>query len=218
MKTHDVYELDKMLRSLASDRMCLFRPTRSQVTAPPTLCPVCDLVAFCSAKCAAAARNTWHESECLDSSGDPLEPALSSMSPECRVALRAVRRARREEPSKSVEGFAKPSALSAAASETAAPSLGDVSGELCVRLGDLQEHYRARSLWQQEFLETEAAVAAVLARGDCMHISPDDEAAREGSGSSGQEPQGHLAAELVTSLCKVKVGAGISEKANLPAS
>lgn len=50
----------------------------------------------------------WHGRECLDpSSGAPLEPAMSSMSPACRVALRAFRRARQQEEPPPSEGERK---------------------------------------------------------------------------------------------------------------
>ena len=198
---------------------------------------------YCSEACATAALRTWHGSECLDpSSGASLEPVLSALSPSCRVALRALRRARQQEqhgtlPSKcqrkDEELGKQPSAgtttVAADGSSIAASvpaSRRDGCGEWpAVQLGHLQEHYTARSARESELLETEAAVAAVLACGGGGGTAPRADAMgggggtasradSDGSGRSAEDAKAAgpevcelLAAELATTLFKVSTNA-----------
>lgn len=142
------------------------------------------------------------------------------MSPACRVALRAFRRARREKkalPMKGGENEAPP-AINAAGNVgevsdmqdlvasgshdtvVSSPASSDGGGISwpAVELAHLQELYTERSARARELLETEAAVAAVLARGDGSSKSAGD------GGKEGRQPCELLAAELVTSLFKVR--------------
>lgn len=171
----------------------------AQVTSSAFPCTRCGLVAFCSATCAKDAWKEWHGSECLDIAGNPLAPALSGLSSECRLALRAVRRNLLEETSEqstiSSTGVARRSSTF---------SNPECDRKLAMGFSDLQEHYIGRSPRQQELLQTEVAIAAVLASGgggrenESSNRSvngPDDRSIEELSGS--------LAAKLATALVKV---------------
>lgn len=180
-----------------------------------TSCLKCGRVAFCSVACATVAGNEWHESECLDASENPLEPAMSGMSPECRVALRAFRRAKREGTLKGSSEAVNPTSSIATAAEvaTSAPSAGTRfcisstnSGDdrMSTKFSDLQEHYTTRSARERDVLETKAAIATVLASGGCADVDTDDRSGERGSNTSAQEVCEALAAELVTALFKVR--------------
>lgn len=218
----------------------LLTPTH-QIAGSTVLCPKCGLVEYCSEACATAALRAWHSSECLDpSSGASLEPALSGMSPSCRVALRALRRAKKEQhgPSRSnkcievrdeVEELGKaPSAcadpaatativVDGSSSAASLPASPDGCGEWpAVKLGHLQEHYTSRPAQERELLETEAAVAAVLARGAGGGAAP--RAGSDGScgnaedaESAGLEACELLAAGLATTLFKVSTARCLGE-------
>lgn len=159
---------------------------------------------------------------------------MSGMSPACRVALRALRRMRKEEeeghPSNcnsgdeelgrepSMCGTANDARASAAitcpdlySSAASSPgSAGDASWPT-VKLRHLQEHYTARSAQQRDLLETEAAIAAVLAR--CGDGGAGTHANGEGEGirPAGPEADELLAAELVTTLVKVRAFLGVGK-------
>lgn len=163
-----------------------------QMTSSTILCPGCELVAYCSATCATEALRTWHGRECLDpASGAPLEPVLTGISPACRVALRAFRRARQQEEPPPSDGERKDEKLVTATAVSTntttavavvaedgsttctagSRSVSPTSGDGCdvawptVKLSHLQEHYVARSPRERDLLGTEAAVAAVLSLG-----------------------------------------------------
>lgn len=154
---------------------------------------------------------------------------MSGMSPACRVALRALRRVRQQEgpppnnkcDSKDEEPGREPPTCGTA-SHTRIATCPDRSSSTAsspsscddfdaawptVKLRHLQEHYTARSTQERELLETEAAIAAVLARGGgggggaCSHEKSDGEVAKP----AGQEAYELLAAELVTTLVKVRI-------------
>lgn len=181
------------------------------MTCSPVLCRECGKVAFCSLACAAAARKMWHDDECLDASGIPLEPAMSGLSTECRVALRAFRRARRGEPPnddgddddalRSVpQSTQTAEAIAPGANCCVTPAIG-CDDVWAIGLGDLQSHCVNRPPRERDILETEAAVAAVLA---CADIGAHD---CNGKGSVARSSQcGALAAEVVTALFKVGTG------------
>lgn len=194
-----------------------------------TLCPHCGLVAFCSVACATAACKTWHGNECVDASGAPLEAAMSAISPECRVALRALRRAEQykllegggelcEPPTSVATAVSAPSTDAAAAADASDASAVTVtigSGSsvsstmvrdttLSIKLADLDEHYTLRSSRERSLLETEAAIAAVLASGGCADVGTDGVGGRERFLQPGGGVCGSLAADLVTALFKVK--------------
>lgn len=199
-----------------------------QVAASTVLCSQCGLVAYCSEACATAALRGWHGGECLGpSSGAPLEADMSGLSPACRVALRALRRVRQEggpPPNKceSKDGeLGRESPVCATANHTRTVTRPDRSGSApsspggcdgcdaawpTVRLRHLQEHHTGRSTQERELLETEAAIAAVLARGGSGGgAGSPAEGNIEGSKPAGPEACGPLAAELVTSLVKVRI-------------
>lgn len=201
------------------------RTRTAQVTGSATFCPQCGLVAYCSEACATAALRAWHGGECLDpSSGACLETNMSGMSPECRVALRALRRVGQQEgppPTKrESKDVTRPASLCGAASSrtrlatcpdrpsSPASSPGSYGG--CdaawprVELRHLQEHYTARSTQERESLETEAAIAAVLARGGDGGAGSHAESDGASAKAAGQEVHGLLAMELVTTLVKVR--------------
>lgn len=208
------------------------RRTCVQITGPVVLCPECGHVAYCGRACLTAALQEWHGSECLDASScTPLGPALSGVSPTCMVALRAYKRARRQagplpkrtEP-RACTASADAADVAVTVTETqdachdrfgsvaSSPARGggdDVAWPK-VKLGNLQEHYAARSARERDLLETEAAVTAVLAGGfgsgtalDADSLGTSDSgrgATRTNTGACEL-----VAAELVTTL--VKVGA-----------
>lgn len=197
---------------------CLSR----QVAGSTTLCPHCGLVAFCSVACATAACKTWHGSECVDASGAPLEAALSAISPECRVALRAVQRAKQDELLTDGSETCEPptpatTVVSAAATDADASTVivGICAGSsvtstivrdttLPIKLDDLDEHCTLRPSRERSLLETEAAIAAVLASGGCADVDAKGVGGRRRNDQPGNGVCGSLAAELVTTLFKVK--------------
>ncbi|CAM9965703.1 unnamed protein product [Laminaria digitata] len=148
---------------------------------------------------------------------------MSAISPECRVALRALRRAKRDEPLEGDGEMCEPpasvaTAVSAAAADAPAVTVGTGAGSsassttirdttLSIELADLEEHYNLRPSRERSLLETEAAIAAVLASGGCADVDA------EGVGEGGRNLQpgrgvcGALAAELVTALFKVSTNA-----------
>lgn len=181
----------------------------AQVTHAPTPCLACGITAFCSDACAEVASDSWHGNECLDSFGQPLGPALSGMSTEYRVALRALRRAERDEPLDDGGSEIGESSVPIAAVDAAARCHGEASdGNTSRRLGDqitsmsaigfndLQEHYDERKPRERDLLGTEAAVAAVLAHGVGDHEGRGHEA-------SYRNACGNLAAQLASTLVKV---------------
>lgn len=191
-----------------------------------TLCPHCGLVAFCSVACATAACKTWHGSECVDASGAPLEAAMSAISPECRVALRALRRAKQyellegggescEPPTSVAIAVSASSADAAAAADASTVTAGAGTGSsvsstvvrdttLSIKLADLDEHYTLRPSRECSLLETEAAIATVLASGGCEDVDTEGVGGRERNLQPGSGVCGSLAADLVTALFKVK--------------
>eukprot|EP00752_Nemacystus_decipiens_P011045 g9813.t1 len=193
-----------------------------KVNSTTILCPKCELVAYCSQACATAALRGWHGGECLASSGAPLETDMSGLSPACRVALRSLRRVRQEEKppntcetkdgelrsgppacatANGVRIVVCPDGPSSAVSSLGCGDGGDVAWPtVCLR--HLQEHYTARSTRERELLETEAAIAAVLASGGGRGAGPRSESNGEAS-----QPADLLAAELVTILVKVSTNA-----------
>ncbi|CAM9634823.1 unnamed protein product [Scytosiphon promiscuus] len=189
-----------------------------EIAACEVLCPGCGLVAYCSAACSSAALRGWHGGECLDDAGAALAVTMSEISPACRVALRAFRRARRETtppPTKQGDSEAPLAADAAgkvvkvAETEGADPDAYDAvvpspangdGGDIdwpAVKLTHLQAHYTERSGRERELLETEAALAAVLA-----HSGGSDESALAG-GEAGRQSCELLAAELVTTFFQV---------------
>lgn len=179
-------------------------------------------MAFCSVACATAACKTWHGSECVDASGAPLEAALSAISPECRAALRAVRRAKRDELLAGGSGTCElptsaTTAVSAAATDADASTviIGTDAGSIVtstmvrdstlpIKLDDLDEHYTLRPSRERSLLETEAAIAAVLASGGCADVDAEGVGGRRRNLQPSSGVCGSLAAELVTALFKVK--------------
>lgn len=150
-----------------------------------TPCTGCRRVVFCGSACSSNARKTWHRDECLDVSGSPLEPALSGLSSRCRMALRALRRWR-----------CAPTAPCDPSPVVTARAEGDVGGlEKGVHFVDLQEHYEERSPTSLEVLETEAAIAAVLACSTYGDKAPHTD-------SRTKDVCGELAAEMLSTLCK----------------
>lgn len=167
-------------------------------------CTVCGLTAFCSTACASAAREEWHKDECLDPSGDPLEPALSGLSIRCRVALRAVRRSGRKLRDKLGEHDASQNSGSTRGliAEGCPPAAN--GRKLHIDFADLQEHCKEREALKLDLLETEAAVAAVLAYGcgrdRLIPNSPHRRVRKRGGGEEGA--CGNLAAEIAVASCK----------------
>ena len=181
---------------------CIIFPT-GQIVAGTAPCSICGLEAFCSSTCAANAHRTWHGAECLDASGKPLEPTLLSLSPECRVALRAVRRFMREETTEPSITATSAVARGSWYTPSGTPFSSNCCGKLVMGFGDLQGHYAARSSRQNDFLETEAAIASVLATGNGME-SEENDIRGHGSGDPlvEESPQ-TLAAKLISALVKV---------------
>ncbi|CAM9507598.1 unnamed protein product [Ectocarpus sp. 4 AP-2014] len=200
-----------------------------EITGPVSLCPECGRVAYCGRACSTAALQEWHGSECLDASScTPLEPALSGISPTCMVALRAYKRARRQgdQLPKRTDSGKGDAGVAVTVTETqgacqdrfgsvaSSPprSGGDDVAWPKVKLGNLQEHYAARSAGERDLLETEAAVTAVLASG--FGSGTDLDADSLGSSGSGRcatrtsnEACELVAAELATTLVKVSTNA-----------
>lgn len=187
------------------------------MTCSPVLCRECGKVAFCSLACAAAARKMWHDDECLDASGNSLEPAMSGLSTECRVALRAFRRANRGEPPNNVydddndsadalrgvpQSIQTAGAVARGAGCCVTPAVGG-DAVWSTGLGDLQSHCVDRPPRERGLLETEAAVAAVLAcaGGGCADVGAHD---CDGEGGVARPRQCRaLAAGVVSALFKV---------------
>lgn len=174
-------------------------------------------MAFCSAACDSAAREGWHGSECLDGAGNPLEPEISGMSPETRVALRALRRAKREQQFGAKDlarSLSSPFATATTANSTAAtpsafgePKASVTKGDdakWAIRLGDLQEHYSGRSKRELDLLETEAAIAAVLASDSYSECCADRGKIKDAKKIRDNKLLGPFAAELVSDLFKVR--------------
>lgn len=195
-----------------------------------SLCPECGRVAYCGRACSTAALQEWHGSECLDASScTPLEPALSGISPTCMVALRAYKRARRQggplpKRTDSGKGGADVAVTVTETQGACHDRFGSVASSPPrgggddvawpnVKLGNLQEHYAARSARERDLLETEAAVTAVLASGFGSGTGLDADSL--GSSGSGRACE-LVAAELATTL--VKVGGGRVHSAVMGAS
>lgn len=159
-----------------------------------------------------------------------METDISGLSPACRMALRALHRARQEEGApppnkwefKDEEVGREPPTCRTAnharvvacldRSSSAKSSSGNRDGRDAaawpsVELRHLQEHYTARSTRECELLETEAAIAAVLACGGGggggagLHAESDG----EGDKPTSQVACDLLAAELVTTLVKARI-------------
>lgn len=161
--------------------------TLSQVKGAASPCASCGQVVFCCSACSLNARKTWHGDECLDVSGRPLEPALSGLSPRCRMALRAMRRWRRAANTGSDPRHGS--------TERTGNGVGSV--ERGIRFNDLQEHYEQRSQRNIEMLETEAAISAVLACGTPGDVGVNGDPRNE-------DVCGKLAADMLPALCKVR--------------
>lgn len=175
----------------------------AQVTSSAFPCTRCGLVAFCGATCAEVAWKEWHGSECLDTAGNPLEPALSGLSSECRLALRAVRRNLLEETSEQSTISSTGVARRSSTLPSGTPSSSECDGKLAMGFNDLQEHYTGRSPRQQELLETEVAIAAVLAIGGGRRSGLSNSSVNGPGNRSIEESSGSLAAKLATALVKV---------------
>lgn len=146
---------------------------------------------------------------------------MSGLSTECRVALRAFRRARRGEPPnddndddddddvlRSVpQSTQTAEAIAPGADCCVTPAIG-CDDVWSIGLGDLQSHCVNRPPRERDLLETEAAVAAVLACAGGGGGGADVDAHDcDGKGSVARSSQcGALAAEVVTALFKVGTG------------
>ena len=150
---------------------------------------------------------------------------MSAISPECRVAMRALRRAKQDEMLGDEDEMCKPptsvaTAVSAVATDATdadahAVTVGTGAGSsvsstmvrdttLSIKLADLDEHYTLRPSRERSLLETEAAIAAVLASSGCADVDAEGVGGKERDLQPDSGGCGSLAAELVTALFKVK--------------
>lgn len=127
---------------------------------------------------------------------------MSAISPTCRAALRALQRARQDELLEGDDAAAPAVTLgTGGGSNVSSTTVRDTTPS--TNLAALEEHYTLRPPRERNFMETEAAIAAVLASGGCAGVDTEGVVAGKRKFHPSRGGCGALAAELVTALFKV---------------